>query len=105
MVALEPSVRMLMKNRVEDENGQTTALLQTKNGQKLLRGTWIDMHDKAVSFNTRKYHTLEEHRGNMWALAAFTSQETGSQISHRGTNGTRLSRSTALKVCSSLSAR
>ena len=34
---------------VEDEkNGQTTALLQTKSGQKLLHGTWIDMHDKAV---------------------------------------------------------
>ena len=59
---------------VEDENGQTTALLQTKSGQKLLCGTWIDMHDKAVSFNARKYHMLEEHRGNMWALAAYTPQ-------------------------------
>ena len=57
---------------VEDENGQASALLETKNGQKVLRGTWIDMHDKAVSFNAQKYHMLEEHRGNMWALAAYT---------------------------------
>ena len=53
---------------IEDENGQATALLETKSGQKLLRGTWVDMHDKAVSFNARKYHMLEKHRGNMWAL-------------------------------------
>ena len=31
---------------IEDENGQATALLETKSGQKLLRGTWVDMHDK-----------------------------------------------------------
>ena len=59
---------------IEDENGQATALLETKSGQKLLRGTWVDMHDKAVSFNARKYHMLEKHRGNMWALAAYTPQ-------------------------------
>ena len=59
---------------IEDENGQATALLETKSGQKLLRGTWVDMHDKPVSFNARKYHMLEKHRGNMWALAAYTPQ-------------------------------
>ena len=59
---------------IEDDNGQATALLETKSGQKLLRGTWVDMHDKAVSFNARKYHMLEKHRGNMWALAAYTPQ-------------------------------
>ena len=59
---------------IEDENGQATALLETKSGQKLLRGTWVVMHDKAVSFNARKYHMLEKHRGNMWALAAYTPQ-------------------------------
>ena len=65
-----------MEGRVwlEDENGQATALLETKRGQKLLRGTWIDMHDTPVSFNARKYHMLEKHRGNMWALAAYTPQ-------------------------------
>ena len=39
---------------IEDENGQATALLETKSGQKLLRGTWVDMHDKPVSFNARE---------------------------------------------------
>ena len=27
---------------IEDENGQAAALLETKSGQKLLRGTWVD---------------------------------------------------------------
>ena len=57
---------------IEDENGQSTTVLETKNGQKL--GTWIDMHDAPVTFNARKYHMLEKHRGNMWALAAYTLQ-------------------------------
>ena len=56
---------------IEDENGQATTVLETQNGQKLL-GTWIDMHDAPVTFNARKYHMLEKHRGNMWALAAYT---------------------------------
>ena len=59
---------------IEDENGQATTVLETKNGQKLLHGTWIDMHDAPVTFNARKYHMLENHRGNMWALAAYTPQ-------------------------------
>ena len=59
---------------IEDENGQATTVLETKNGQKLLHGTWIDMHDAPVTFNARKYHMLEKHRGNMWALAAYTPQ-------------------------------
>ena len=41
---------------IEDENGQATTVLKTKNGQKLLHGTWIDMHDAPVTFNARKYH-------------------------------------------------
>ena len=59
---------------IEDENGQATTVLETKNGQRLLHGTWIDMHDAPVTFNARKYHMLEKHRGNMWALAAYTPQ-------------------------------
>ena len=59
---------------IEDENGQATTVLETKNGQKLLHGTWIDMHDAPVTFKARKYHMLEKHRGNMWALAAYTPQ-------------------------------
>ena len=38
---------------IEDENGQATTVLETKNGQKLLHGTWIDMHDAPVTFNAR----------------------------------------------------
>ena len=53
---------------------QATTVLETKNGQKLLHGTWIDMHDAPVTFNARKYYMLVEHRGNMWALAAYTPQ-------------------------------
>ena len=34
----------------------------------------VDMHDAPVTFNARKYHMLEKHRGNMWALAAYTPQ-------------------------------
>ena len=59
---------------IEDENGQASALLETKSGQKLLQGTWVDMHDTPVTFDARKYHMLEKHRGNMWALAASTPQ-------------------------------
>ena len=33
---------------IEDEDKET------KNGQKLLHGTWIDMHDAPVMFNARK---------------------------------------------------
>ena len=28
---------------IEDENGQATTVLETKNGQKLLRGTWLSL--------------------------------------------------------------
>ena len=59
---------------IEDENGQATTALETKNGQKPLRGTWIDMHDTPVSFNAQKYHMVENGRGNMSALAAYTPQ-------------------------------
>ena len=34
----------------------------------------IDMHDAPGTFNARKYPLLEKHRGNMWALAAYTPQ-------------------------------
>ena len=46
---------------IEDENGQATTVLETKNGQKLLHGTWIDMHDAPV----------KKHRGNC-ALKPFS---------------------------------
>eukprot|EP00439_Symbiodinium_sp_Y106_P080685 s2593_g19.t1 len=58
--------------------GETAVLLEANNqaghGQKCYveRGS----HDKAVSFNARKCHMLEKHRGNMWTLAACTPQAT-----------------------------
>ncbi|CAE7405270.1 unnamed protein product [Symbiodinium sp. CCMP2592] len=35
------------------------------------RRGWLDMHDKPVSFNARRYHMVEPHQGSMWALAAY----------------------------------
>ncbi|OLP85442.1 hypothetical protein AK812_SmicGene33582 [Symbiodinium microadriaticum] len=32
---------------------------------------WLDMHDKPVSFDARRYHMVEPHEGSMWALAAY----------------------------------
>ena len=37
-----------------------------------LWGSWLDMHDKPVSFNARRFHKVEPHEGRMWALAAYT---------------------------------
>ena len=39
-----------------------------------LKGTWIDIHDKPMSFNARRFHKIEPHEGQMWALAAYTPQ-------------------------------
>ena len=39
-----------------------------------LKGTWMDIHDKPMSFNARRFHKIEPHEGQMWALAAYTPQ-------------------------------
>ena len=99
MAALEPSVRMLVKNtalsassdtvvslafrellkyvkgiswKVESgskmkTDGQATALLETKAVRSYDMECGLTCMDKAISFNARKYHMLEKHRGNMWA--------------------------------------
>ena len=59
---------------VEDDEGDSTARLATKKGERELRGRWIDMHDKPVSFDARRYHMVEPHQGSMWALAAYVPQ-------------------------------
>ena len=47
----------------------------TKNGKvRELKGTWIDIHDRPMSFNARRFHKIEPHEGHMWALAAYTPQ-------------------------------
>ena len=43
-------------------------------GPRELRGRWLDMHDKPVSFDARRYHMVEPHEGSMWALAAYVPQ-------------------------------
>ena len=45
-------------------------------GRTRLRGRWrwLDMHDKSVSFDVRRYHKVEPHEGSMWALAAYVPQ-------------------------------
>ena len=53
---------------MENENGQATALLETKRGPKL-RGTWVDMHDKT---RLRNITCLRNSRKHV-ALAAYAS--------------------------------
>ena len=59
---------------IEDEEG-TSIETTRKNGKvRELKGTWIDIHDKPMSFNARRFHKIEPHEGHMWALAACTPQ-------------------------------
>ena len=58
---------------VDDEG--TSIETTTKNGKvRELKGTWIDIHDRPMSFNARRFHKIEQHEGHMWALAAYTPQ-------------------------------
>ena len=59
---------------IEDDDGDSTAWLEHKTGSRELRGRWLDMHDKPVSFDARRYHKVEPYEGSMWALAAFVPQ-------------------------------
>ena len=59
---------------VEDERGTSKAHLATKNGFRELSGMWVDMYNTPVSFDARRFHQVEPHEGNMWALAAYTPQ-------------------------------
>ena len=53
---------------IEDEEG-TSIETTTKNGKvRELKGTWIDIHDRPMSFNARRFHKIEPHEGHMWAL-------------------------------------
>ena len=56
---------------IEDDEGDSPAWLEDKKGGRELRGRWLDMHDKPVSFDARRYHKVEPHEGSMWALAAY----------------------------------
>ncbi|OLP86859.1 hypothetical protein AK812_SmicGene31974 [Symbiodinium microadriaticum] len=38
---------------IEDDDGDSTAWLADKKGGRELRGRWLDMHDKPVSFDAR----------------------------------------------------
>ncbi|OLP86677.1 hypothetical protein AK812_SmicGene32204 [Symbiodinium microadriaticum] len=59
---------------IEDDDGDSTAWLADKKGGRELRGRWLDMHDKPVSFDARRYHKVEPHEGSMWARAAYVPQ-------------------------------
>ena len=59
---------------IEDDEGDSTARLADKKGERELRSRWLDMHDKPVSFDARRYHMVEPHEGSMWALAAHVPQ-------------------------------
>ena len=59
---------------IEDDEGGSTAWLEDKKGGRELRGRWLDMHDKPVSFDARRYHKVEPHEGSVWALAAYVPQ-------------------------------
>ena len=59
---------------IEDDEGTSMEKL-SKNGKvRELKGSWVDIHDKPVSFNARRFHKIEPHEGHMWALAAYTPQ-------------------------------
>ena len=48
---------------IEDEEG-TSIETTSKNGKvRELKGTWIDIHDKPMSFNARRFHKIEPHEG------------------------------------------
>ena len=47
---------------IEDDEGDSTAWLADKKGGRELRGRWLDMHDKPVSFDARRYHMVEPTR-------------------------------------------
>ena len=59
---------------IEDDAGAASVQLSTKKGLRKLTGTWIDVHDRPVTFNVRRYHMVEPHQGNMWCLAAYAPQ-------------------------------
>ena len=59
---------------IENDEGDSPAWLEDKKGGRELRGRWLDMHDKSVSFDARRYHKVEPHEGSMWALAAYVPQ-------------------------------
>ena len=43
---------------IEDDEGDSTAWLADKKGGPELRGKWLDMRDKPVSFDARRYHMV-----------------------------------------------
>ena len=51
---------------IEDDERDSAAWLATKKGERELRG-----------FDARRYHMVEPHEGNMWALAAYVPRAYG----------------------------
>ena len=59
---------------VEDDHGSSPERRVMKHKTQELWGSWIDMHDKPVSFDARRFHRVEPHEGRMWAIAVYTPQ-------------------------------
>ena len=59
---------------IEDDEGASMEKLNKNNKVCELKGSWVDIHDKLVSFNARRFHKIEPHEGHIWALAAYTPQ-------------------------------
>ena len=72
---------------IEDDEGDSPAWLEDKKGGRELRGRWLDMHDKPVSFDARRYHKVEPHEGSMWALAVPMSHKP--MLGRRSSTGKR----------------
>ena len=56
---------------IEDDEGTSIEKLSKHDKVRELKGSWVDIHDKPVSFNARHFHKIEPHEGQMWALAAY----------------------------------
>ena len=49
--------------------GRLHSLAGRQEGGRELRGRWLDMHDKPVSFDARRYYKVEPHEGNKFSAA------------------------------------
>ena len=58
----------------EDDDGTSPEVRVTKRNTQQLWGSWIDMQDDPVSFDARRFHKVESHKGRMWAVATYTPQ-------------------------------
>ena len=78
-----------------DRRRRRGAWLEDKKGGWELRGRWLDMHDKPVSFDARRYHKVESHEGSKWALALMSHKP---MLKRRSSTGRRYAKRSGLSV-------